>query len=34
VGPENAQYLRRLSRKLAADLNSIQLEFIIDKRLQ
>jgi hypothetical protein len=33
VGPENAQYLRRLSRKLAADLNSdIQLEFVIDKR--
>jgi hypothetical protein len=32
VGPENAQYLRRLSRKLA-DLNSdIQLEFVIDKR--
>jgi hypothetical protein len=32
VGPENAQYLRRLSR-LAADLNSdIQLEFVIDKR--
>jgi hypothetical protein len=31
VGPENAQYLRRLSRKLAADLNSdIQLEFVID----
>jgi hypothetical protein len=33
VGPENAQYLRRLSRKLAADLNSdIQLEFVIDKK--
>jgi hypothetical protein len=34
VGPENAQYLRRLSRKMAADLNSdIQLElFVIDKR--
>jgi hypothetical protein len=32
VGPENAQYLRRLSRKLAADLNSdIQL-FVIDKK--
>jgi hypothetical protein len=29
VGPENA-HLRRLSRKLAADLNSdIQLEFVI-----
>jgi hypothetical protein len=35
VGPENAQYLRRLSRKLAADLNSdIQLEFVIDKKVQ
>jgi hypothetical protein len=34
VGPENAQYLRRLSRK-AADLNSdIQLEFVIDKKVQ
>jgi hypothetical protein len=32
VGPD-AQYLRRLSRKLAADLNSdIQLEFVIDKK--
>jgi hypothetical protein len=31
--PENAQYLRRLSRKLAADPNSdIQLEFVIDKK--
>jgi hypothetical protein len=30
VGPENT--VRRLSRKLAADLNSdIQLEFVIDK---
>jgi hypothetical protein len=29
------QYLRRLSRKLAADLNSdIQLEFVIDKKVQ
>jgi hypothetical protein len=35
VGPENAQYLRRLSRKLAADLNSdIQLEFVIDKKVK
>jgi hypothetical protein len=34
VGPENA-VLRRLSRKLAADLNSdIQLEFVIDKKVQ
>jgi hypothetical protein len=31
--PENAQYFKKTSRKLAADLNSdIQLEFVIDKK--
>jgi hypothetical protein len=31
VGPENAQYLRRLSRKLAAAKQHIQLELVKDK---